>query len=85
MRASSKYESMAAVLALFGAVALVAVYYPIINPEQFSLDAGRDSMPLIWYIVGTPIALFILVTAWCLNCKAARLKREDQHSDVTSA
>ena len=85
MKASSKYESIAAVLALIGAVALVGVYYPVINPEQFSFDSGRDGMPLIWYIIGTPVALFILVTAWRLNCQARHLKHEEQHSNVTSA
>jgi len=88
VKASPKYESVAAVLAVVGAVALVAVYYPIINPDQFSIDFHRDSMPLGWYILGTPIALAILVAAWRYNGKAARLKREErnaQHSDRTSA
>lgn len=84
MKASSKYESIAAILALIGAVALVGVYYPVINPGQFSLDSGRDDMPLGWYIIGTPVAVFILVIAWRLNCRARHLKQEDQHSDVRS-
>jgi hypothetical protein len=33
MRTATKYESIAAVLALVGAVALVAVYYPVLNGD----------------------------------------------------
>jgi hypothetical protein len=78
MKTSAKYESIGAVLALVGAVALVAVYYPILNPEQFSLDSSRDNVPLIRYTLGTPASLFILATAWHFNRKAMRLKREEQ-------
>jgi hypothetical protein len=78
VKTSPKYESIAAILALVGAVALVAVYYPIINPGQFSMDFDRDDMPLIWYILGTPASLFILAAAWHFNRKAAYLKREEQ-------
>jgi len=78
MKLSSKYESIAAVLALVGAVALVAVYYPILNPVQFSMDSGRDSVPLSRYILGTPGSIFMLAAAWYFNRKAMRLKREEQ-------
>jgi hypothetical protein len=78
MKTSAKYESIAAVLALVGAVALVAVYYPILNSEQFSLDSGRDNAPLSRYILGAPASLFILAAAWHFNRKAMRLKREEQ-------
>jgi len=83
MKASSKYESIATVLALVGAVALVAVYYPILNPEQFSLDFGQDSAPLSRYIIGTPLSLVILVAAWRFNRKAMRLNREELDSQQT--
>ena len=85
MKLSSKYESIAAVLALVGAVALVAVYYPILNPVQFSMDTGRDSVPLSRYILGTPASLFILTAAWHFNRKAMRLKREEQDVHKPSA
>lgn len=63
---------------MVGAVALVAVYYPVLNPVQFGLDSGRDSVPLIRYILGTPASLFILAAAWHFNQKAMRLKREER-------
>ena len=83
MKASPKYESVAAVLALVGAVALVAVYYPVLNPEQFSLDSGRDGAPLSRYLLGTPAALFVLAAAWHFNRKAVRIKREEQAARQT--
>jgi predicted Co/Zn/Cd cation transporter (cation efflux family) len=85
MKPSSKYESIAAVLALVGAVALVAVYYPILNPVQFGMDTGRDRAPLGRYILGTPASLFILAAAWHFNRKAMRLKREEQDVHKPSA
>jgi hypothetical protein len=74
MKASVAYESIGAVLALVGAVALVAVYYPLLNPVQFNLDTGQDYVPLSRYIFGTPGSLLILAAAWHSNCKARRLK-----------
>jgi hypothetical protein len=82
VKRSSKYESVATVLALVGAVALVGVYYPIINRAQFSIDFGRDDMPVGWYIVGTPCALLILVVAWRLNRQAARLKQQERDPEA---
>ena len=88
MKTSAKYESIASLLAVIGAVALVGVYYPIINQEQFSIDFHRDDMPLSWYILGTPLSLAILFAAWHFNSRATRQKREERdvrHSDTTSA
>ena len=79
MKASIRYESLAAVLALIGAVSLVAVYYPILNQVQFSLDSDLDSVPLSRYVLGTAASLFILAAALHFNRKAIRLKREEQY------
>jgi hypothetical protein len=84
MRESSKYESIAAVLALTGAVTLVAVYFPILNPDVFEIQFHRKAMPIGWYISGTPMALAILVAAWRYDGKAAHLKNHEsdrQHLD----
>jgi|GEM_PF-6544592 hypothetical protein len=78
MKTSSKYANMATVLAGFGAVALVGVYYPIINRAQFRIDFHRHNMPLGWCLLGTPVSLAILAASWHLNRKAGRIKREEE-------
>ena len=62
-----------------GVLALVGVYYPIINQAQFSIDFHRDTMPLAWYVLGTPFSLLILRVAWHFNRKAERKKLEEQN------
>jgi hypothetical protein len=60
----------------------------LLNPVQFSMDSGQDSVSLVRYILGTPASLFVLAAAWHFNRKAIRLKREDreaQRSDKSSA
>jgi hypothetical protein len=78
VKRAQKYEVIAAILAVVGAIALAGVYYPIINRDQFSMDFERDSMPVSWYILGTPASLCILAAAWRFNCKAERMKQEER-------
>jgi hypothetical protein len=68
VKASSTYESIASVLALVGVVVLVGAFYPMVNPE----DYRREGVPLIRYILGALVSLFILATAWHFNCKATQ-------------
>jgi len=75
MKTSATYETIAAGLAVFGAIALVAVYYPIINPIQYSLDSGQDNAPLSRYFLGTPFSLLILIAAWRSNRKAMQVRK----------
>jgi len=84
MKASPTYASIAAILALVGALALVAVYYPMLNPEQFSLDSGQDSAPLGRYLFGTPASLFILAAAWHFNCQAMRKKQQEKEEKLVN-
>jgi hypothetical protein len=80
MKTSSAYESIAAGLAVVGAIALVAVYYPILNPIQSSLDSGQDNAPLSRYFIGTPASLVILAIAWYFNSKSRKLRKERENS-----
>jgi lysylphosphatidylglycerol synthetase-like protein (DUF2156 family) len=80
MKVSSTYESIAASLAVVGAIALVTVYYPILNPVQFSLDFGQDNASLSRYFIGTPVSLLILTIAWHFNSNARKLKKEEKNA-----
>jgi hypothetical protein len=72
------YEIVAAIMMMFGAVLLVAVYFPVINPEQYRLESHQETASLSRYIVGTPISFLILGGAWYFNRKARRLKRDEK-------
>jgi len=75
MKKSLPYEIGAVVLGLAGAVVLVAVYLPLINPAFFQSKFGRDSMPTSFYIGGTAVAVAILGVAIALNSAARRMKK----------
>lgn len=70
VKASSTYENIASVLGFVGAAALVAAFYPTLNPEAY----WRESVPLTRYIFGTLSSLFILSLAWHFNCKGMSRK-----------
>ena len=78
MRRSIAYELAAATIMMFGVVLLVAVYFPVINPQQYNLDSGGAGAPMIRYVLGTPIALFILWVAWRVNRRAQMLNRTEK-------
>lgn len=80
MKKYLQYEIVAAILMMFGAVLLVAVYFPLINPIQYRLDSHQEAAPLSRYILGTPVALLILWSAWHFNRKARGLKPDERTS-----
>jgi len=81
---------MAAALLGAGTLLLVLVYLPVINPDlfQFATDEfgrtvrvslrtlGESAQPLSYYVIGTPLALLLLLAAWWLNIKAFRARGE---------
>jgi hypothetical protein len=76
-----QYELIAAISVTLGAVMLAYTYYPFLNPLQFQLD-NPGSTGFIWrLVIGTPISLFILLSAWRFNLKARRLKGEDAETN----
>jgi hypothetical protein len=75
---ASLYSILGVTLALSGVIALGFVYYPILNPVQFSLTPGPEISPTIRYLIGTPAALLVLLAGWYFNVKAMRLKRDKQ-------
>lgn len=75
MRKSVPYEIIAAILLTLGAVLLVVVWFPVINPAQYEMLSHQESPPLARYLVGTPVALLVLARAWYFNRKARTLKR----------
>jgi hypothetical protein len=81
MKASYKYESLAQVLALVGALALGCGGFPCLNPIQFKLTFGEKASPILWMGLGVPAALLTLFGAWYFTSKAKRLKREEQEHD----
>jgi hypothetical protein len=78
MRKSLPYEIIAAVSAMLGALILVSVYYPVLNPIQYEIDSHEDLPSVGYYIIMTPIPLAILWVSWKLNRKAQQLKREEK-------
>jgi hypothetical protein len=81
MRRSLPYEVLATVMALLGALLLVKVFVPLLNPGLYQVRSGRAGEPVGYYLVWAPIPLIILGFAWYLNIKGQRLKREDEESD----
>jgi hypothetical protein len=73
MRKSLPYEIIAAVSAMLGALILVSVYYPVLNPIQYEIDSHKDLPSVGYYIIMTPIPLAILWVSWKLNRKAQQL------------
>jgi hypothetical protein len=76
MKKSVLYEIAAVTLMMVGAVLLVFVFYPNINPTQYRLDNHRENAPISRYLVGTPVSILILIIAWCFNRRAANLRKE---------
>lgn len=66
---------------MLGALILVAVYYPLLNPIQYEIDSHKDLPSVGYYIIMTPISLAILWASWKLNRKAQQLKREEKEPD----
>ena len=58
-----------------GAVLLVVIWLPVINPAQYEMVSHQASPPLARYLVGMPVALLVLAGAWYFNRKARTLKR----------
>ena len=88
MKKSVPYEIIAATLMMLGAVLLVWVYYPNINPIQYRIDSHQERPPMSRYVCGTPVSLLILVGAWYFNRKARRFKRDEkvgEHEQKPSA
>lgn len=75
MKKSLPFEIGAVVLGLIGAVVLVGVYLPVINPAFFQSKFGRDAMPVSFYVMGTVVAVVILGIAIALNSVARRIKK----------
>ncbi len=78
---TSFYSIFAATLALSGVIALGFVYYPLLNPVQFSLTPGPEISPTLRYLIGTPTALLVLLAGWYFNVKAMRLKRDKREAE----
>jgi hypothetical protein len=78
MKKSVLYEILAITLMMVGAVLLVTVYYPNINPVQYRIDNHNEPASLGRYIIGTPISLLILSGSLYFNGLARKLKRDEK-------
>jgi len=76
VKKSLPYEIIAAVSAIVGAGILIAVYFPILNPGQYRIEAHHESPSVAYYIIVKPFPLLILGVAWYWNRKAQRMKRD---------
>jgi uncharacterized membrane protein YedE/YeeE len=81
VKKSLPYEIIAVVLAMIGAIILVSVYYPLLNPVQFKIDSHQDTPSVGYFIFATPIPLLILSASWYFNRKAQHIKREAAKTD----
>ena len=75
MKRSQCYEIAAATIAILGAVLLVSVYFPIINPDQYHIDSHGGTLSVWRFIFGTPFSLAILCASWRVNLRAQALKK----------
>jgi hypothetical protein len=85
MRKSLPYEILAAISAIVGAGLLVAIYFPILNPGQYRIEAHRELPSVGYYIFATPFPLVILGAAWYWNRKAQRMRRDENDDHKPSA
>jgi AbiV family abortive infection protein len=76
-RPSPVNERIAAVLVVLGAIVLVGVLYPIINPRQFRAETAGDGAQFAFQTVGIAVALVILAAAWQISRKAQRRKHQE--------
>jgi len=83
------YEIVAAAHLGVGALLLVHVYLPLINPDLYAIsidERGRarwsslaleeSTQSLMYYLLGTLLALVVLGVAWRFNVKALRSRDE---------
>lgn len=74
MKKSLPYELAAVFFGLLGAVLLVAVYLPIINPPIYQSWTGVAQEPVSFYVTWTPVPLAVIAISWFFNRKARSLK-----------
>jgi hypothetical protein len=80
MKKSLPYEIAATLLALLGVFLLVGLYMPMLNPEQTRIETHRELPAIGFYVVMTPIPLFVLMAAWHFNRTARALKQGEGSS-----
>ena len=85
MRKSLPYEILAAISAIVGAVVLVVIYFPILNPGQYRIETLHEVPSVAYYIIATPFPLLILGAAWYWNRKAQRMRRDKNDDNKPSA
>jgi hypothetical protein len=79
------YEASGMFSAWVGTFLPVGVLMPVINPGMFKVRTGREGMPLHYFLAVIPIPLFILAAAWYFNCKARRLKADEETAANTAS
>ena len=66
------YEALAAAFLVFGAVAFMVTFFPLINPKQYELNfnPNGEAPTIVRYCVGMIVSLMILLMACYFNKKA---------------
>jgi hypothetical protein len=75
MKKSLPCEIGAVCFGLLGAVVLVGVNLPYLNPAYFQSKFGEERLPRPLYVGGTAVAVVLLAVAWLLTRTAQRLKK----------
>jgi len=71
-------------LASLGAILLVGVYLPVLNPWLMGMGKYREMPSVGYYIVATPIPVLILVASWRLNKEAQAIRRAYEEASSVS-
>ena len=68
-------EAAGVLLMLAGAMALVRLFLPFINPGAALVSDAERNAGWTHYLYWIPVPLLILALAWAFNRKAARVRR----------
>ncbi len=75
-------EAAAAATMVFGAVALMITFFPIINPAQHKFYAYESDSLILRYVVGSLVTSLILGLAFWLNRRAKECRRPSHLDSV---
>lgn len=71
-------EILRTLLMIGGAVLLIAVLIPLLNPGKFALATKQEVPTFLYYIITIPLPVLMLIVAWLLNPKKEKPDQRDK-------
>jgi hypothetical protein len=84
MKSFNRYEAVAAVSGIVGAIVLVSGLMPFINPGFVDANKTGEYSPRMAFLLPTLLSLPLLGISWHFNKKAQGIRRESDTSETPS-